>query len=260
MNLELTGRRIFGLGMLYLAALSLISQDFIIGRPPLINTHPILAAVLSLVVIVSSALIILNHRNGGIAALLIALLILVFTFLVRYVPSLTNDTFEGLLWKLNGYKTLALIGGSLIVALSFFEERGSHPLPFLEKYNVSKYFRITGALTLTVFLIMAGLSHFKYADFVTDFIPSYIPFRSFWTYFCGICLIAGGIGLLIPPTRRLAALLSGIMILGWFFLLHIPRFIANINDPSDRMGLGESFAFAGIFFVLTGLFSKKKTA
>ena len=115
-------------------------------------------------------------------------------------------------------------------------------------------------MTLAGFLIISGLAHFKYADFVTDFIPSYIPFRSFWTYFCGVCLIAGGIGLFIPLTRRFAALLSGIMILSWFVLLHIPRFIANINDPSDRMGLGESFVFAGIFFILTGLFSEKKNS
>jgi uncharacterized membrane protein len=257
MNLQLTGRKMFGLGMLYLAVLSLISQDFIIGRPPLINTNPILADVLSIIVIVASLLIIFNHRTGGITALLIALLIFVFTFLVRYLPSLINGTFEGALWQLNGYKTLALIGGALIVSLSFFEESGNRPVPFLEKYNAVKYFKLIGSLTLAAFLIISGFAHFKYADFVTEFIPSYIPFHAFWTYFCGVCLIAGGIGLLISFTRKLAALLSGIMILSWFVLLHIPRIIANINDPSDRMGLGESFAFAGIFFVLTGLFSKE---
>jgi hypothetical protein len=65
-------------------------------------------------------------------------------------------------------------------------------------------------------------------------------------------------GLLIPQTRRLAALLSGIMIAGWFLLLHIPRFIANIHDVSDRMGLCESFTFIGIFFVLAGMLSGNK--
>jgi hypothetical protein len=56
-------------------------------------------------------------------------------------------------------------------------------------------------------------------------------------------LFAGGAGLLIPPTRKWAALLSG---------------IANTNDVSDRMGLCESFTFIGIFFVLAGMFSGKK--
>jgi len=70
-------------------------------------------------------------------------------------------------------------------------------------------------------------------------------------------LIAGGIGLLIPNVRYWAALLSGIMIGGWFLLLHIPRFANNINDASDRTGLCESFTFAGILFILAGIFSKR---
>jgi len=51
-------------------------------------------------------------------------------------------------------------------------------------------------------------------------------------------------------------LLSGIMLLGWFVLLHIQKFSANKNDVSDRMGLCESFTFAGIFFVLAGILSR----
>jgi hypothetical protein len=47
------------------------------------------------------------------------------------------------------------------------------------------------------------------------------------------------------------------MILAWFFLFHIPRFVANTNDASDRMGVCESFIFSGVLFVLAGLASKK---
>jgi hypothetical protein len=47
------------------------------------------------------------------------------------------------------------------------------------------------------------------------------------------------------------------MLSGWFFLLHIPRFLANTNDAGDRMGLCESFTFAGIFFALTAVFTKE---
>jgi hypothetical protein len=49
------------------------------------------------------------------------------------------------------------------------------------------------------------------------------------------------------------------MVLGWFFILHIPRFLANQNDPGDQMGLCESFTIAGIFFVLAGLFTTEIT-
>jgi uncharacterized membrane protein YphA (DoxX/SURF4 family) len=258
MNIELIGRKIFGIGMVYLSILSIISNDFIIGRPPPINTFPVLAYGLSITILVASILIIFNQRNGGIASLLIALLILVFSFLVRFVPFVLNaPTFESAFWALNGYKTLALIGGGLIISASFIEENKDQSLTFLQKKQTAKYFRMIGSITLALFLVISGFAHFKYADFVRDFIPPYIPFRTFWTYFCGLCLIAGGIGILVPPTRRLAAFLSGIMILGWFILLHIPRIISNINDASDRMGLGESFTFVGICFVLASLLRSK---
>jgi hypothetical protein len=48
------------------------------------------------------------------------------------------------------------------------------------------------------------------------------------------------------------------MIFGWFVLLHIPRFLANVNDASDRLGLCESFTFAGILFVLAGMHATKE--
>jgi len=48
------------------------------------------------------------------------------------------------------------------------------------------------------------------------------------------------------------------MLLGWFVLLHIQKFSANKNDVSDRMGLCESFSFAGVFFVLAGVVARYK--
>jgi hypothetical protein len=48
------------------------------------------------------------------------------------------------------------------------------------------------------------------------------------------------------------------MIAGWFFLLHIPRFIADTSNTSDRLGLCESFTFVGIFFALAGTLSVKQ--
>jgi hypothetical protein len=48
------------------------------------------------------------------------------------------------------------------------------------------------------------------------------------------------------------------MIAGWFILLHIVRFTADTSNASDRLGLCESFTFAGILFVLAGMFSRKE--
>ncbi|MEO6454457.1 MAG: hypothetical protein ABIN97_10310, partial [Ginsengibacter sp.] len=238
------GRIIFAIGIIGLGILCIISKDFIIGRPPTwpagFNVNPELAYISGTAMIIA-ALAVLFNKKAELAALVIAALIFLLSVL-RHLPHFMND------WG-NAYKSMALFGGALIIFSSFYMEDATGNLRISVNENLKKGLVLTGCILLAAFFVACGYAHFKFALFVKDFIPAYIPFHTFWAYFCGICFFAGGAGLLIPQTRRWAALLSGIMVLGWFILLHIPRFIANPNDASDRMGLFESFTFAGIFFV-----------
>ena len=253
MLLVTAGRVMFALGLIGLAILGFMTNDLIVGRPPVwppsFGGKETFSLVLN-VLLVAGCVAIIFQRQGAFAALLTAAIIFTFSFLIRYIPAIVKADPKEILWNINAYKTLALIGGSFIVAVYSLRTNSSRP---------GKIFLVIGTIFLSLFFIISGLAHFKFADFIIDgFIPSYIPFHPFWTYFCGIALIAGGIGIQIYPLRKIAALLVGIMIAGWFLLLHIPRFFANVNDPSDQMGLCESFAFAGIMFVLYGLFKVKK--
>ena len=74
----------------------------------------------------------------------------------------------------------------------------------------------------------------------------------FWTYFAGIALIAAGLGIITGILRWLAALMLGIMIFLWVWMLHIPRAMA---DPRGNLGnewtsVFEALAFSGIAFLL----------
>jgi uncharacterized membrane protein len=109
---------------------------------------------------------------------------------------------------------------------------------------------VLGPLFLAGFLILGGIQHFVYADFVMKLVPSWIPSPRFWVYLTGIALIAGGIGLLLPKTQRLAATLVGIMILLWVVLLHIPRALADLHDASETSGVFEALAMSGAAFIL----------
>ena len=71
----------------------------------------------------------------------------------------------------------------------------------------------------------------------------------FWSYFAGVALIAAGLGLLIRHTARLAALLSGVMVFSWFWVIHVPRAFVGI---SDSIAVFEALAVSGIAFVLAG--------
>jgi uncharacterized membrane protein YphA (DoxX/SURF4 family) len=103
--------------------------------------------------------------------------------------------------------------------------------------------------------VVFGIEHFVYPAFVATLVPAWIPGHLFWTYFAGVALIAGGIGMMVKSTTRIASLMVGIMIFLWLLMLHIPRAIA---DP--RTGLGnewtsvfEALAFSGIGFMLAVL-------
>ncbi len=248
----------FGIAMLYLSVLCFLSADFIFGRPPVVTDLPILAYLLGGVIGLSAIAVLMTPKNGALAALFIAVIILIFSFLIRYVPFFIRSvSFEKVLWGLNAFKTLAFVGGSLIVSASFFKDRVNDEPPFILNANTVHSLKVVGTVLISIFLIMSGLAHFKYFDFVKSFIPEYIPFHEFFAPFTGVALVAGGVGLLLPPIRFWAALVTGGMLFSWFLLLHIPRFVANVHDQSDRLGLGESLAFAGILLVLAGMSEKK---
>lgn len=247
MNRSVTpGQGLFAVGMACLGILSMMYGDFIVGRPPAwppaLHLTPVIGYVAGAITVGASLVIIFLFRSAGIASLLIAALILVLS-VFRHVPVFMND------W-LNALKSLALFGGALIVGSSFFNAYYMLFAKVLVNIKTRRAFILLGSVLLGIFFIGAGYAHFKFAGFVIDFIPAYIPFHVFWTYFTGVCLLAGGVGLIIPYTRAWAALLSGVMVMGFFLLLHIPRFLANTKEIGERFGLCESLTFAGIFFVL----------
>jgi uncharacterized membrane protein len=143
------------------------------------------------------------------------------------------------LWRdhINGFKTLWLIGGALLI-LTSMEAYQKHRIKLLW----------SNLVILFLFFLDCGIAHFRYPDFVQGLIPTFIPFPLFFTYFAGVCLVLGGVGLLIPQTQKLAALLSGIQIAGWFILLHVPRALTIKGD--EWIGVGESLAVSGICFMI----------
>src|SRR5689334_5888587 len=245
------GQIIFATGIIALGVLQFFAKDFIVGRPPAVEWASHIpgkqawAFVSGVLLIIGGLSIIFSKRNASTISFFIGIFIFIFSFLCRHLPHLFSvAAAQDVIWQINAYKTLALCGGAFIIAASFRTPMNAMQMTL-------------SCVLLALFFIISGCAHFKFADFIINsFIPAYIPFHAFWTYLCGIALIAGGIGLLIKQTRKWAALLAGVMILLWFFLLHIPRASYAPGDYGEWMGVCESFTFSGILFTLAGLFSK----
>lgn len=255
------GRTIFALGIMALGILQFFAKDYIAARPPSpawsadIPGKLAWAYISASLLIISGICIILRIKAAWVS-LFVGILVLICSFFLRHLPDMTKDTLEGLLWRINAFKSFVFFGGAVAVAASFFKE---------QERNLSNFFTndrliATGWVLLSFFLIICGAAHFKFHQFVPTLIPDYIPAHVFWANFAGVALLAGGIGLIFKKTRKWAAAFSGLMILLWFILLHIPRAIATPNVYEEWMGVCESFTFSGILFVIAGLSSKQKSS
>jgi len=95
-----------------------------------------------------------------------------------------------------------------------------------------------------------GVQHFIYLGFVANFIPVWIPWRTFWACFTGVALIAAAIGIIFKIWDRWAATLLGTMIFLWVILLHTSRLAARPEDFGEWRGIFQALAMSGCAFAL----------
>src|SRR5450432_2123701 len=107
------GRIIFGIGIIALGVLCLILKDFIVGRPPESTWFAKIPgklawAYISGTLLIIAGLAVIFNIKARLASLVVGVMILVCSFLLRYLYEMTN-------W-VGAYKALALSGGAFIVA------------------------------------------------------------------------------------------------------------------------------------------------
>lgn len=249
------GRLIFGIAIIGLGIEHFVFQDFITGRAPSwpesLPGKPVWAYLSGIVFIVTGILLILQ-KKARIFAIFAAILIFLWA-LLRHIPILAVDTFLSGSWT-NAGKALTFFGGFLSIAGSLPQEELKRYIPFQWFLNLNKELILVGQICLSIFLLITGIQHFIFTEFVASLIPDWFPGdANFWTYFAGVALIAGSIGLLISRTAKLAAYLSGLMIFSWFWIVHLPRTLFSVTDG---IAVFEALAVSGIAFVIAGYLSK----
>jgi uncharacterized membrane protein len=185
------------------------------------------------VLLVLSGVGLLVRRTVAAAAIALAVLLLVLFFGFG-LPLALAQASTGFVW-VDPLMELALLGGVSLTADGRVFEKARRFVPW----------------ALGAFLAYCGLAHFPYAKYVASLIPPWIPAHMFWTYFAAIALIAGGVGVLVPRTARLAATLSGVMLFSWFFLVHLPLAITTHNVGEISRGL-HAVSDSAVAFMLAG--------
>jgi uncharacterized membrane protein len=244
------GRMLFALSAVASGIYQLVTGRFV-NLVPLNPAHlpPPWEAYVFGVLFVLIGLGLFVRRTVSAAAIVLALLLLVLFFGFGLRVALANASL-GYVW-VDPLMTLALLGG---VGLTVVPGDGS-PVTSIDRVfeKVSRFV----PLALGAFMAYCGALHFPYAKYVAGLIPPWIPGHMFWTYFAAIALIAGGIGLLVPQTARLAATLSGIMLFSWFFLVHIPLAI-NTHTVSEVSRGFQAVSDSAVAFMLAGTLRSRK--
>ena len=205
--------------------------------------------------LLAASLAILSGRGARIAAWGTALLIFVGA-LIWHLPVVAGDALLAPSWTSAG-KALTLCGGALALAGTLPPVPGLRPPGLARLVNRRHELVAVGRWCLAIFLLITGVQHFLYTPFVASLIPGWFPGDPvFWTRCAGIALIAGGLGLLLPRTATLAALLSGCMVFSWFWIIHVPL---TFRSVSDGIAVYEALAVAGIAWLLAG-FGVARTA
>jgi uncharacterized membrane protein YphA (DoxX/SURF4 family) len=245
------GRTFYGLGVMGSGVLQLAIGGFVrlVPVPAWVPAPRALAYLLG-VVLIALGLAIVSGRLPRTGATIVAVLILAMLVVLHpsrfFDPNIDRPLLRGFMWT-NPLKCLALVGGAALVAA-----RWPDAMRGLAGRGIGAWERF-GPLLLAVFLVVAGIQHYWYRQFVDGLVPAWIPpGQRFWTLATGAALLAGGIGMLVPRTARLAASLSGLMIFLWVILLHIPRAYAGPGHAFEAAGVFEALALSGVALLVAG--------
>jgi len=252
-NLILTGRVFFAIAIIGLGATHFIFLDFTTGRAPSWpDSFPgkLIWSYLTGIFFILVGISVIVREKTRVMLFSAAVLIFVWA-LLRHIPFLMESSITSSEWS-HAWKALWLITGSLAVSATYPNISNSSNRQIIKFMNYRNLFIIAAAVCLGSFMFRNGIQHFMFAEGIATLIPSWFPGDTVkWTYFGGISLVAGGLGLFIPKTMYWASLMSGIMIFSWFWIIHIPRTFTSV---SDGIAVFEALGAAGILFVISGFF------
>lgn len=106
-------------------------------------------------------------------------------------------------------------------------------------------YKKTSLIVLSLFYIGAGINHFWHPKGYLDLIPPYFPHHSLLNIISGFAEITGGILIIIPVTRKIAAYLI-IALLIAFIPAHI-FLIQQKGCVSNRLCVPEWIAWVRLF-------------
>jgi len=235
------GWRVYGLGLMAMAAVWLTWGDFTPGQdvPDSFTNRTLMAYLIAAFTLIAGAAIEWRRSAAWGAAALAIYYTLIVVILMDGPGVIANYAEYGS--YSNVAEQLAVAAAAVIVFAAF------------AGINAALAARLTriGQLTFGVCAALFGGAHFFYMNLTVPLVPQWLPpSQVFWAYATGIGQVAAGIAILTGVQARLATILLSAMYVSFTMFVHIPIVVA---DPANYYGWTENalnLALIGVAWVV----------
>ncbi|MGH8496812.1 MAG: hypothetical protein ACREVN_11825 [Gammaproteobacteria bacterium] len=240
-------RILFAAGIIGLGLQNLILTDFLWLEPvpAWLPARKVWASATGIALILASLSILVDRKTRPGAGALG--LVLFLWALVLHLPILIREPGNGGAWG-TAFKIIALAGAAWLLAAVSTDDRGSvdRRESFVSKMATPA--RVGFGIALLVF----GILHFVYHDYIASLIPAWIPGSAYWPWFTGVAHIATGASILTTVKGHLGATLLGLMYGLWALMLHMPRVAADADNAQEWTDLFMAVALCGGALLVAG--------
>ncbi len=247
-NILKVGRIFFAVPMVVFGIQYITNGSYAGGLPPVPPWAPggAVGAYLVGIVLIATGLSIAINKYARLSALVIGVF---FLFCVLFLQFLHfSDVLHSGNERTRAFEPLALSAAAFVLAALL-------PVEGLAAIGTSANDKLIlfGRLVFGFSMVIFGIQHFMYAQFLATLVMAWLPWHLFWIYLTGISMVAAGLAIGTAVQARPAGAMLGLMFLLWVLLLHLPRVLAHIHNRDELTSLFVALAFSGASFIFAGV-------
>ncbi|MES1217616.1 MAG: hypothetical protein ABUT20_19060, partial [Bacteroidota bacterium] len=212
---------LFAIATIAFGLLELITGDFnkgLLPVPAFIPERSILVYCSGVILVILGTCVLVKKWRIA-AAISLGVVYLIF-FVFLHLIKLSADIYDGGEWTAT-FEVLLLCCGAFLISGKFS--------------TVTRY-------ALSICFLVFAILHFKYGEYISTLIPSWVPGKLFLAYFIGVGFLLTAVSIMINVMIQISTILIGIMFLIWVIILHIPRAAAAANSEPEWTSLFVALA------------------
>jgi putative oxidoreductase len=121
---------------------------------------------------------------------------------------------------------------------------------------MNNVFKNVGFLSKYLFagiMLVYGIQHFMYSNYVAGMVPGWIPFHHFWVYFTGSGFIAAAVSIVLNWNAKWGCFFLGVMICIFILTIDMPNLVHDHFSAGDITSACGNLGLASCALILSGI-------